>query len=145
MKKLVNGELIECSIEEAHDIAAEWESRRTSLDDIRAVAKAAIDVAAGRARARYITVAPGQEAVYVLKAAEADAGGGPILAAEAKARGITLDEMAALVRDTRDRWIAIAAQIEAIRASGKLAVDAAESHAAVDAARDEALARLREV
>lgn len=125
------------------------------LDQVKAAAKARIDAAAGRARARYITVAPGQEATYQAKAAEADAyvAAGrpanespyPILTAEAQARGITVSQLADLVRETRDQWMQFAAVVEALRIGGKLAVDAAVDHAAVEAAVAQAEAGLEAV
>ena len=125
------------------------------LTDYKSKAQDAIDQAAGRARARYITVAPGQEATYQAKAAEADAyvvAGRPadttpypILTAEAQARGISVSDMADMVRTMRDQWTQLAAAIEGIRIGGKLAVDAAADHAGVDAARDAAIAQLEAV
>jgi hypothetical protein len=127
----------------------------TPLADYKSQAKDAIDQAAGRARARYITVAPGQEATYQAKAIEADAyvAAGrpadtapyPILTAEAQARGVSVSQIADLVRTTRDQWAQLAAAIEGIRIGGKLAVDAAADHAGVDAARDAAIAQLEAV
>jgi hypothetical protein len=125
---------------------------KPALADYKAQAQDAIDQAAGRTRAKYITVAPGQEATYQAKAIEADAyvAAGrpadttpyPILAAEAQARGISVSQIADLVRTTRDQWTQLAAAIEGIRIGGKLAVDAAADHAGVDAARDAAIAQL---
>jgi hypothetical protein len=122
------------------------------LADYKAQAQDAIDQSAGRARARYITVAPGQEATYQAKSAEADAyvaAGRPadtsayhILTAEAAARGVTVSAVADLVRATRDQWTQLAAAIEGIRIGGKLAVENAADHAGVDAARDAAIAQL---
>jgi hypothetical protein len=125
------------------------------LPEYKAQAKKAIDEAAGRARARYITAVPGQEATYQAKAAEADAyvaagrpadtSAYPILTAEAQARGISVSALADLVRATRDQWIQLAAAIEALRIGGKLAVEAAADHAAVDAARDQTIHQLDQV
>lgn len=125
------------------------------LDTAKAAAKSRIDAAAGRARARYITVAPGQEATYQAKAAEADAyvaagrpaetSAYPILTVEAKARGIAVSALADLVRMTRDQWIQLAAAIEAKRIGGKLAVDAATDHVAVEAVVAQAEAGLEAV
>lgn len=122
------------------------------LDRVKQMAKVRIDDAAGRARARYITVAPGQEATYQAKAAEADAyvAAGrpadttsyPILAAEAQARGITVSQLADLVRATRDQWIQLAAAIEAARIGGKLAVDAATDVSGAQAAAGRVIAQL---
>jgi hypothetical protein len=132
--------------------SGEWEP---TLSDYKSQAQDAIDQAAGLARARYITVAPGQEATYQAKAAEADAyvaAGSPadttpypILAAEAQARGISVSDMADLVRTTRDQWTQLAATIESMRIGGKLAVDAAADHASVDAAKESAVAQLEAV
>jgi hypothetical protein len=132
--------------------SGEW---TPTLSEYKSQAKDVIDQAAGRARARYITVAPGQEATYQAKATEADSYVAaerpvdttpyPILTAEAQARGISVSDMADLVRTTRDQWIQLAAIIEALRVGGKLAVDAAVDHAGVDAARDEAIAQLEVV
>jgi hypothetical protein len=128
---------------------------KPALADYKSQAQNAIDQAAGLARARYITVAPGQEATYQAKAAEADAyvaAGSPadttpypILAAEAQARGISVSDMAELVRTTRDQWTQLAATIEGMRIGGKLAVDAAADHASVDAAKESAVAQLEAV
>lgn len=121
----------------------------------KTAAKARIDAAAGRVRARYLTVAPGQEATYQAKAAEADAyvsagrpadtSAYPILTAEAQARGIDVSQLADLVRETRDQWVQLAAVVEALRIGGKLAVDAAVDHDAVEAAAAQAEAGLEAV
>jgi hypothetical protein len=136
-------------------IAAHDPDAPESLADYKTKAKDAIDQAAGRARAKYITVALGQEATYQAKAAEVDAyvAAGrpantapyPILTAEAQARGISVSETADLVRAVRDQWLQLAAAIEGIRIGGKLAVDAAADHAGVDAARDTAITQLEAV
>jgi hypothetical protein len=122
------------------------------IDQVKAAAKARIDAAAGRARARYITVAPGQEATYQAKAAEADAyvaagrpadtSAYPILTAEAQVRSIDVSQLADLVRETRDQWVQFVSVVEALRIGGKLAVDAATDHVAVEAAVAQAEAEL---
>lgn len=151
-RKVVDLSTGEERIEEitAEELARDWP--RPPLDDVRAAAKARIDAAAGRARARYITVAPGQEATYQAKAAEADAyvaagrpadtSAYPILSAEARARGITVSQLADIVRATRDQWVRLAAAVEGLRIAGKLAVDAAADNAAVEAAAAQAEAQL---
>jgi hypothetical protein len=140
----------------ARAMAGEWgpvaEYQPPPLSDYKESAKNAIDAAAGRARARYITVAPGQEATYQAKAAEADAyvAAGrpsdttpyPILTAEAQVRGISVSDTADLVRTIRDQWVQLAAAIEAIRIGGKLAVDASSTHGGVNTARDAAISQL---
>lgn len=125
------------------------------IADIKAAALAAIDSSAGAARSRYITVATGQESTYQAKSAEAasyiaagrpaDAAPYPILSAEATVRGISVSAMTDMVIATRDQWTAIAAQIEAQRIKGKLAVEAAAAmndRAGLAAARDAAIAAL---
>lgn len=124
------------------------------LSTLQARAVAAINQSAGQARARYITVEPGQESTYRIKADEADAYVAasrpadttpyPVLSAEAAARSMTVSALADEVRTTRDAWVQVAAQVEAERMRGKTnvaacsAVDpaaptAAETQAVTDA------------
>lgn len=122
------------------------------LDLLRRGAIEAIDAAAGQARARYITVAPGQEGVYILKAAQAeayraagypaDASPWPLIALEAEARAMTPRVLADEVLWLRDAWTAKAAAIEAARLAGKRAVSEALHPGEVAAARDAAIATL---
>lgn len=122
------------------------------LDLLRRGAIEAIDAAAGQARARYITVAPGQEGVYLLKAAQAeayraagypaDASPWPLIALEAEARAMTPRVLADEVLWLRDAWTAKAAAIEAARLAGKRAVSEALHPGEVAAARDAAIATL---
>lgn len=120
------------------------------LDQVRAAALAAIDAAAGAARARYITIAPGQEATYLIKAQQARdyrAAGytGPVPAlvqAEADATGETPAAACDSILAEEAVWVAKAALIESARRRGKVAVGAAADAAAVEAARDAALAEL---
>lgn len=141
--------LSQCELVGEADLPAD---EQVALTAAKAEAKERIDAAAGRARARYITVAPGQEATYQAKQAEADsyAAAGrpadtsayPILTAEAQARGITVSELADIVRALRDQWAHVAAGIEAARIAGKAAVDAAPDQAAIEAAVSHALSQL---
>lgn len=101
-----------------------------------AEAEAASDAAAGAARARYITVAPGQEATYQIKEAQARAylatgtiGG--MMQAEADALGQTVAAVAATVVATADAWIQLATGIEALRIGGKAQVRAATDWTAI--------------
>lgn len=120
------------------------------LDQVRAAAAAAIDAAAGAARARYITIAPGQEATYLIKAQQAreyrTAGyAGPVPAlvqAEAAATGETAQVACDRILAEEAAWVAKAAEIESARRRGKVAVGAALDAAAVEAARDAAIAEL---
>jgi hypothetical protein len=106
---------------------------------------AAIDRAAASARARYITIAGGQDAIYTAKAAEAqrykdagypmplDADAYPFIAAEWALYGeaSTPGSFADLVLVLRDTWSRKGAQIEGVRVGGKAAVIAATSPASV--------------
>lgn len=121
------------------------------IDNAKMAAKMAIDNAAGAARARYITVAPGQEAVYLLKDREAReyAAAGypaspvpPLVQADADALGLSPRAAADAIIAQADAWIGIAAQIERERRKGKADVAAAADDAAVTAARDAAIAAL---
>lgn len=99
-----------------------------------------IDEAAGEVRARFITVLPGQEMIYLSKLAEAracaeDPGGTfPLLAAEAAARAEDIAVTAARVIATAAEWTRIASAIEGARYAARLAVQAAETPAAKRAA-----------
>jgi len=102
-------------------------------------AKTEIDLAAGNASSRYITVGQGQEWRYLLKAKQADdykaAGypsdttGYPMVQAEADATGQTPTAAADNIIATRDQRLSVAAQIEKARISGKAAIDALSSSA----------------
>ena len=129
-----------------------------SLADFRNSAHAAIDAAAGSARALYITTANGQESTYLLKAADADrykAAGYPFAQIAsypwvlAKARSTVAAPAAAdyqaaadLIIATRDAWVVKGAAIEEARERGKAAVAAAVDVAGVETARAAADAEL---
>lgn len=120
------------------------------LADVKAAALAAIDSAAGAARARYITIAPGQEATYLLKAQQAasfKAGGYAgtvpgLVQAEVDATGATAQQAADAILAQQDAWEAKAAQIESARRRGKVAVGAAADAGAIEAAEAAAIAEL---
>lgn len=120
---------------------------------LRASAQKKVDKYAGAARSRYITDAPGQESIYILKDQQARAfaaagytGTVPVLVqADADALGITVQSAADAIIAQADAWIIIAAEIEAARRRGKAAIDAASDSAAIDAARDMAIAALEAV
>lgn len=114
-----------------------------------------IDTAAGEARARYITVAPGQETTYQLKADEAqrylDAGAPspvdpavyPFIAGEAFATGKSPNVAAGVILGTRDVWVDKAAQIETVRMRGKTLVSKAVTWFDCITARDTAIDQLK--
>jgi hypothetical protein len=100
---------------------------------------ARIDEECGAFRSRFITTIPGQESTYLEKEREArawaaasgpDAEDYPMIAAEAGARGISINAQAALVVATANVWRPLAAAIEAARMGAKEAVKAAPSRAA---------------
>jgi hypothetical protein len=122
-----------------------------TLAEIKASAKSEIDSAAGAARKRYITSVAGQDAVYLVKAQEAEAyvAAGytgdvpPHLAAEAAAIGQTPQYVADLVLGTRAAWLStLSPAIEGARIGGKAAVNAASDAAGVQSALNSALATL---
>lgn len=120
-----------------------------TLVDAKLAAYRAIDDAAGAARARYLTISYGQEATYLLKAADAekyrDAGYPdvsinqyPWVKAKARSTAATpgateyqgaADEILA----TRDAWLTIGTEIERLREAGKHDVQFALDNAEVDA------------
>lgn|SRR5574337_31262 len=118
--------------------------------DARQKAHIAIDAAAGDARARYITIAPGQEATYLIKGQQArdfQAGGytGEVPAmvqAEAEATGESAQAACARIVAEEAAWLAKAAMIESARRRGKLSVLASADEASVDIARNAALTEL---
>ena len=109
----------------------------------------AVDAAAGDARLRHITDVPGQQAVYMVKLAQAQAyladsnAAAPYVHAEAQAMG---EEPAAVAANI----VALAAQwneqlgplIEAARLAGKRAVNEADDLDSVEAAEAAAVAAL---
>lgn len=105
-----------------------------------------IDRFAGDARARYITVAPGQEGTYLEKRRQAqafaDAGytGTPpaYIAAEAAATGSTATQAAQLILAQAAAWDVKGAEIEGCRRKWKIAVETTQDrNAAVQSAAAE--------
>lgn len=123
-----------------------------ALAHIKAAALTSIDSAAGAARARYITVAPGQEATYLMKgqqardyAAAGYSGPVPLMVAAEQAAAADVSAQAAADRiiDEEAAWLAKAAQIEQERRARKIAVAAAADAEAVAAIRAAAMAALQ--
>lgn len=124
------------------------------IERTKAAALAAIDAAAGAAagaaRARYITVAPGQEATYILKAQQAAAfkaggyaGSAPgLVQAEMDATGAASQAAADDILAQEAAWGYKAAQIESARRRGKVAAGNAADAAGVQAAQAAAIAEL---
>lgn len=128
-----------------------------TLAEEKGAALAAIDAAAGAARARYITVTAGQAETYAAKAGCAqaykdagyplpcDAAAYPWIAAEAEATGTTPRARADFILATRDAWTAKGVEIEAARMGWKAAIEAKATNAEVVRARLDAVAALGEM
>ena len=103
-----------------------------------------IDNHAGATRARFITIAPGQELTYQKKAAEAadyvlagypaDLTNYPFINAEASSTGKTPTETADAIITQELAWRIAGAAIEGARMGGKKAVDDAVNLTEVNAA-----------
>lgn len=97
-----------------------------------------IDAKAGWVRSFYLTIAPGQESTYYLKAEQAKEytarlyiGDVPVMVqAEADATGVTPQQAAQSLMSILATWASIAANIEYVRIKAKLDI--------VNAASDEA-------
>ena len=119
-------------------------------DDSLDVCLDRIDQAAGAARARYITVAPGQESTYMQKTMDATAykaagytGDVPLMIqAEADAVGCTPQEAADQILAQAQAWLVKGSQIEGVRRSWKLTVAASENRLADCAAAEAELGAL---
>jgi hypothetical protein len=123
-----------------------------NVEEARAQALADIDSAAGLARQRYITVAPGQEGTYLVKAQQAAdfmARGGtppPYVQAEADAMGSTPAQAAQLILGLAQQWNEVVGPaIERARRAGKIAVEAAVGLEDVQAATAAALAAIGQI
>ena len=127
-----------------------WVDAR-QLDQAKSDSQAQVDEAAGRARLRYITDVPGQQATYQRKeqqAREWTEAGYPepapsFIAAEAEALDTTPQAIAVQVITLADFWAySKGPEIEAARIKWKAAVRSATTLEAVQAALDAALAEL---
>lgn len=88
-----------------------------------------VDQEAEMARLRHLTPGSGQSMTYEVKYQEALAGGGPMLAAEAEALGMTVQDVIDSVLMARQQWQVLGAQIEAARLKAKKAIREAETPA----------------
>lgn len=112
-----------------------------ALADLKQQSYADIDAAAGAARARYITVAPGQSETYQENAADAaayanagypaDSTPYPWVHAEATALGVPAAQVAQTITATKAAWITLGTGIEALRMKGKALVNQASTEAQV--------------
>lgn len=119
-------------------------------------ARRQIDAAAGRARARYITVSPGQDATYIAKYDQAQrylaAGPAVILSdypwveVEAQATGVSGTEAATRIKALGDAWAnVIGPAIEGRRIAGKDGIMPLTTRAEVDAHVAQVVAQLGEI
>lgn len=125
-----------------------------SLAEIKEEAKRAVDLAAGQARARYITTAPGQEMVYILKTQEAtqcvndstpSAEKYPFVAADSIAFGVDLMTAAQMILAVQQQWFVLGAKIEEIRLTAKETINSKLRESTVIAARDTAINQLTQI
>lgn len=105
----------------------------------RNAASREIDRLAGVARTRYVTDAPAQMEIYRAKEDEAkefqdDGTIGPFLTAEINASGRAAEDIASEWMALSGLWRQKAAEIEQVRITGKTAVNAATSPAAIKGA-----------
>lgn len=109
-----------------------------NLEPLREKMLAEVEAGAGWAREQFITVSPGQAAVYARKLREAEAwqtgndpASAPFLSQEAAATGVTIGVLADVVLAAEARWITAGAAIEAARMGAKIAIGAAETLPAI--------------
>lgn len=129
------------------------EEAATLLAQLKVDAANAIDNAAGEARAKYITIAPGQEGTYLMKAQRAREfvaaeyqGPVPILIqSEVDATGTTAQQACADILAQEVAWEYKAGQIETARRVGKERVKVATTSAEINDHRDDALSALAQL
>lgn len=112
-----------------------------NIGDAKSYAYSQIDIEAGNARARYITIVPGQSETYQEKATDAaayanagypeDATPYPWVHAEAQATGMTAQQAADNILATKAGWLALGTAIEGLRIGGKASVAAASTQTEV--------------
>jgi len=125
------------------------------LPDTKATAKQAIDLAAGKARAQYITVAPGQNAVYALKLDECKRyaeGGHPkdltnwdFVAAEAAANNCDGKTACDGVIAKAGQWSKLAASIEMVRRGAIAKIALMDDVVAIKATTQAAIGQLAKI
>jgi len=124
------------------------------IDQTKAESAAEIDQKAGQVRQKYITTAAGQEATYTEKARQCEAYkaaaypatpdpvGHAYVIAEANAKRVQLSGRCDAILAERDQWAALGAKIEEARRKAKIAIAAASTAEAVEAALQTGLADL---
>lgn len=112
-----------------------------------------IDIAAGEARARYVSQGVGQESTYMLKAEQAKAfkannytGEVPtFVAAEMAAMGSTAQEAADFIIYMQDQWMIVGAYIEQVRRTAKVQISTLTDGNDISAACESALQTLKSI
>lgn len=122
-------------------IVADAATQAAQLQALEKRLHAQIDYQAGQFREQFITSIPGQETTYRLKEDEArswtsgaDPANFPYLNEEATRRGVSIDDVAALVIQLADQWRALNPKIEGTRVATKDAVTAAQTAVEKEAA-----------
>lgn len=112
------------------------------LDAAKAAAINSVNAWAGRERSRHITIAPGQEMIYLTKEAEAlryladtdpDPADYPLIVAEVGVTAPDAHQIAQIWAYMADVWRQVAAQIEAARLGTIAQIEAAQTEEAVAA------------
>jgi|GEM_PF-6983004 len=124
------------------------------IDRVKAGSATEIDQKAGQVRSKYITTAAGQEATYTEKARQCEAYkaasypatpdpvGHAYVIAEASAKGCSYQAACDAILAERDQWAELGARIEEARRKAKIAIAAASTAEAVEAALQTGLAEL---
>lgn len=112
----------------------------SSLEDKQEIAISFINKKAGSVRAQYITVTPGQDAVYLAKVDEATAyqeavassqtiqeGDYPHLSSEVGITANDLNGVVSIILTKRNEWLSASAVIESLRLNAIKSIDAATS------------------
>lgn len=120
---------------EEDTVARVYELDDLDLEPIKVAAKRDIDARAEEVRALYITAGSGQALTYQAKAEEArhfietdGAGQYPFLSQEVGITGETLADVADVVFNMYNQWLAIGADIERVRLKAKRDIDIAETY-----------------
>lgn len=121
---------------------ADYVAPTVDMNAVKAAAKHEINLLAGAARARFITIIPGQEMLYLEKKAEAlrwlsaqspDIADYPFLGAEVNITAATPNELANLWMQMAAQWAVAASIIEGMRMAYINNVNGAADVATIDA------------
>lgn len=153
-QRVQDGALVDAGEPSAADVLAWQFGGNPPVDVARSMALTRIDAAAGRARARYITTAPGQDATYSAKYAEAlayrqagypsDLASYPYVAGESAPNADrTATEAADRIISTGELWASvIGPRIESARVNGKDRIAGLTTAADIAQAAEEVIAQL---